>query len=108
MHHAAALALVEAEMKPAAQEVARLRNAAGDAVRHAPGNRVRRARVVGNGGLEERTDVAPSGEADAEHIRIGRREHDLIEAVAVEAVLQADLGRIGRAGKRMIGVAACP
>ncbi len=29
--------------------------------------------------LEERADVAPGGEADAEHVRIGRGEHDLVE-----------------------------
>ena len=50
---------------------------------------------------EERADVAERGEADAQHRRVLRGEHDLVEQVRIEAVLQADLRRIGRAGERM-------
>jgi len=108
VHAAAPLVLVESEMQPAAQEIPGLGHAARDAVTHRPGDGIGRAAVVGRRRLEEGGNVAPGGEADAQHVRIGGGEHHLIQALGVEAGLEADLRRIGRAGKWIARVAARP
>src|SRR5207302_3104329 len=93
VHLAPRLVLIESEVQPASQEVARLRNTACDAV----GNRAAHGVPFLLGCvLEERSDIPPRGEADAEDVRILPRIHDLIELVAVESAVEADLHRQGR------------
>jgi len=52
------------------------------------------AGVVAHLVLEERADVAESGEADAQHRRVLRREDDLVHAIRGETAAHADLRRV--------------
>ena len=108
MHPAAVFGLVKTQVQPAAQVVARLRNAARDAVADALGQRVRRAGVVGCGFLEKCAQVAKSRKAYAQHMGVGGGEHHLVEALRIEAVFQAYLRGVRRAGKRIAGVTPGP
>jgi hypothetical protein len=99
---------IESQVQPPAQEVARLRYAAADAVRDEPRYRIGRARVVGARSLEEDAHVAPRREADAKCIRVRRRVDDLVELRGVEAILQADLRGVVCARERIADVARGP
>jgi hypothetical protein len=59
---------------------------------------------VAEGGLHR----AASREADAQDVRILRREHHLVEQVWIEAALHAHLGRIGSSGEWVLRGAARP
>ena len=100
------LVLVEAEVQPAAQIVARLRAAARDRVRDLSGERIGRADVVRFSVAEETRHVAPCGKADAERIGILGGVDDLIELGRVEAALEADLHRELGQRRRVIESAA--
>ena len=108
MHHAPGLGLVEAQVKPAAQIVARLRDAASDAAGHHPGQGVGGARIVLLGGLKEVAHIAPGGKPDAQHVGVGRGEHHLVQPLGIETILQTDLGRVRGAGKGVGCVTARP
>ena len=108
MHLRAVLGLVKAQVQPAAQVVARLRDAACDAVGDGLGNRVGGAGVVSGGFFEECCNIAEGCKAHAQHIRVSGGEDHLVEAVAIEAVFQTNLGGIGRAGEGVVCVAFRP
>ena len=57
-----------------------------------------RQRIGGSGVVlrrvsEERSDVAPRGEADAEDVRVFRGVDDLVELRRIEAAFEADVHR---------------
>ena len=96
VHLASRLVLVEAEVQPASQEVARLRHAARDAPGDAAAHRVRGTEVVLRRVFEERPDIAPRGEAGAEDVGVLGCIHDLVELVDVESAIEADFHGQGR------------
>ena len=98
VHLALVFGLVEAEVQPAAQEVARLRDAARDAVTYLAGQRVGGAGVIGLRGLEEVAHIAPRREAHAQRQRILRLEHHHVQLGRIEAALDADLPAVRRRG----------
>jgi hypothetical protein len=73
-----------------------LRRAAADLPPDAASDRIGRADIVLGLVLEERTQVAERGEADPEHVRVLRHELDVVRQRRVEAVAQADPGRVRR------------
>ena len=88
-----ALVLVEAEVQEAAQVVARLRVALRDGVAHAS----RRAGWPASPLPQEGDQIARGREADAVHRRILGDVGQLVERRRIEAALEAQLLRIGRA-----------
>ena len=103
-----ALVLIEAEVQEGPDEVAGLRTAAGDDPRNLIGQRIRRALGIARRIAEERRHVTKRGVPDAEHVRVPRGEHDLVEQLGIEAALHANLRRVGRSGKRVRRAAARP
>ena len=108
VHGTAVFGLVETQVQPTAQEVARLRDTASDAVADGFGNRVRRTGIIGLRFLEERAQIAPRSKADAQYVRVSGGERDLIQPCGIEAAFQTNLGRIGGAGERIARIAARP
>ncbi|HWF96441.1 MAG TPA: hypothetical protein VG291_15905 [Xanthobacteraceae bacterium] len=97
--------LVEAEMDEAAQEISRLGNPAGDRPADPVGDRIGRSRIILRGIAEEGAHIAERRESDAQDQRILGGEHHLVEQLGIEAVLEADLGRVGGSGKWMLSAA---
>ena len=106
VHLAFRFVLVEAEMQPAPQVVAGLRAAARNAALDASRQRIRGAGIVFVRVFEERRDIAPRGETDAEDVRVFRGVDHLIELGRIEAALEADLHRQLRQRQRRVERAA--
>src|SRR5262249_27232800 len=100
--------LIEPRMQEAADEIAGLRLAARRRPLDATCYRVGCAGGIGFLVLEEGANIAERSKADAEHWGILRRVGDLIDAVRLEAAFDAELGRIRRAGERILGAALRP
>src|SRR5262245_33813123 len=105
---AVAFVLREAKVNHGAKVVARLRTATADDPAHLTSHRVRRAFDILYLIFEERSNMPEGCETDAEHIRVLRREYDLIQQLWIEAALYADLGWIRRARKWIRGAAFRP
>ena len=95
-------------MNHGAKVVARLRLATADDPGHLSAHRVRRTVAVLFLKFKERSNIPEGREADAEHIRILRREYDLIQQLWIEPSLDADLVWIRGARKWIRGAAFRP
>ncbi len=92
--------LVEAEVEIGAQQAPTLRDAVEERVPDLPGQRVGRAIVVLGRVMEERSHVADRRQPQPHHDRVLGGVHQLVDVVGVEAVLEADLLRVGYARER--------
>ena len=102
----ARLVLVESQVKERLDEVARLRDPLGDDVGHLPPHGVGRAAVVPGRVPEERDDVARRRQPDPQDRRVLRRVDQLVKVRGIEAPLEGNPGRVGRAregGRAAVG-----
>ena len=97
--HPARFILVESVKDRATKERRGLRHAVADNLVDAPRDRVGGTFIVSRFVAKERDQVTRRGIADAKNQRILGRENHLIEQIGVEAVLQANPGRIRCSGK---------
>ena len=108
VHLRTGLALVETQVQPATQKIARLRHPTPNAVLDLTGHRVGRTRVVSFGSFKKLGHIAPGGKAHAQGQWVGGSEHHLVKPLRVKPGFQTNLRGVGCAGERVGRIALGP